>query len=123
MKPETTDASVKTFFTHLYGEIASYERGVDKHTEMPRPFAFMTLKDEENAAKCVKEKWHTIEEKQVECKSAVDNYQYKQQRQQQNPNYGYNDSFGGPSFGSSYGHFAGGGAARGNFKGSRPGPY
>lgn len=32
------------------------------------------------SAKCVKEKWHTIDDKQVECKSAVDNYQYKQQR-------------------------------------------
>jgi len=123
LKPETDDETIKTFFTELYGEIASFERGVDKHTEMPRPFAFLTLKDEDMAAKCVKEKWHTIDDKQVECKSAVDNYQYKQQRNfnYQN-NYRY-DSYGGPSFGSSYGQFGGGGPSRQNKGMNRSNPY
>ncbi len=36
----------------------------------------------------MKEKWHTIDDKQVECKSAVDNYQYKQQR-----NFNYQNNY------------------------------
>ena len=56
----------------------------------------------------------------MECKTAVDNYQYKSQQAMHYGGgyggyggYGYDQYGGGPSFGSSYGQFGGGGKAQG----------
>ena len=73
-----------------------------------------------NIAAICKSKWHTIDNKQVECKTAVDNYQYKSQQAMHYGGgyggyggYGYDQYGGGPNFGSSYGQFGGGGKAQG----------
>ena len=56
----------------------------------------------------------------MECKTAVDNYQYKSQQAMHYGGgyggyggYGYDQYGGGPNFGSSYGQFGGGGKAQG----------
>jgi len=141
LKPDTTDEAIKEYFTTNHGEIESFERGIDKNTNLGKPFAFVTMKDENQAATICKNRWHKIDEKQVECKQAVDNYQYKNQNNWGGGGRGgYGGGYGGyggggyggynaysaPNFGSSYGQFSSGkarGGASANRGASRPSPY
>lgn len=121
IKPETTNETLEEYFT-TFGEVESIDRGQNKESGELKPFAFMIMKKENSAGQITSQKWHTIDEKRVECKLAVDRNKRGgggNWRQRDNwggggwgggyggyGGYGYDN---GPSFSSGYGQFGGGG--------------
>jgi len=80
----------------------------------------MIMKKENSAGQITSQKWHTIDEKRVECKLAVDRNKRGGGgwRQRDNWGGGWGGGYGGyggygydngPSFSSGYGQFGGGG--------------
>jgi len=128
IKPETTNETLEEYFT-TFGEVESIDRGQNKETGELKPFAFMIMKKENSAGQITSQKWHTIDEKRVECKLAVDRNKRGgggNWRQRDNwggggwgggyggyGGYGYDN---GPSFSSGYGQFGGGGGKQKRFQ-------
>jgi len=119
LKPETTNETLQEYFA-TFGEVESIDRGQNKETGELKPFAFMIMKKENSAGQITSQKWHTIDEKRVECKLAVDRNKRGggSWRQRDNWGGGWGGGYGGyggygydngPSFSSGYGQFGGGG--------------
>jgi len=97
IKPDTTNETLMEYFT-AFGEVDSIDRGQNKETGELKPFAFMTMKKENSAGQITSQKWHTIDEKRVECKLAVD-----RNKRGGGGNWGRGNNWGGGGWGGGYG--------------------
>lgn len=69
--PGTTEEDLKKFFLQ-YGSVVKAEIKIDKESNKPRGFGFLTMEDEQCVDKICTVQYHTVKGKNVECKKAQD---------------------------------------------------
>ena len=116
IREEHSEASIQHYF-EKYGQVEKVEIILDKITNKPRGFGFITFTDYDPVDKCVLEKSHMIDGIRCDCKKALNKEEMAraQQNRERNDRFGRSrgmgrDAYGGPGRGG----YQGGGGSYGN---------